>query len=140
MREIKFRGKRLDNGEWVYGTLCMSAICPPYIIWVGDDSVVIDIPIINQDTICQFTGLCDCNGKEIYEGDILDTMTSKYDSNGYSFICKWIDSGFALIYQGKTYGVKVQNNFFNRYQLCKKNVEDLVIKGNVHDNPELLKE
>lgn len=139
-RQIKFRGKRADNGEWVYGDLEYNrAKGIARIHSYDEDGNYIGQNVVDESTVGQFTGLKDCNGREIYEGDILDTKTSDYVPNGYSFICKWIDSGFALIYQGRTYGVKERNNWMNKYPLCKKNVEDLVIMGNIHDNPGLIK-
>ena len=65
MREIKFRGKRLDNGEWVLGDLHLNTPYP-HIHFGFDNRAKID-----TDTIGQFTGLHDNNGKEIYEGDVL---------------------------------------------------------------------
>lgn len=134
MRTIKFRAKRLGTHEWVYGCLFQTP--------VGEWKIKKGFReyLVNPDTVCQFTGLRDIKGTEIYDGDILDTKTSDYVPNGYSFICKWIDSGFALIYQGRTYGSKEKNNWLNKYPLCQKNVEDLIIMGNIFDNPELVKQ
>lgn len=140
MRQIKFRGKRADNGEWVYGDLENNRAKSVARIHSYDgDGNYIGQNVVDAESIGQFTGLHDIKGDEIYEGDILDSKTSDFAPNGYSFICKWIDSGFALIYQGRTYGVKERNNWMNKYPLCQKNVEDLIIRGNVFDNPELLK-
>ena len=62
MREIKFRAKRLDNGEWICGDLHLHTPFPHIHSTRGDKAK------IDTDTIGQFTGLRDKNGKEIYEG------------------------------------------------------------------------
>lgn len=66
MRQIKFKAKRLDGKGWIEGTpICING--KPYGIMIGEK----ESPDIDPSTICQFTGLTDCKGKEIWEGDII---------------------------------------------------------------------
>lgn len=94
MRQIKFKAKRLDNGEWIEGDLVRSMtpirICTPH-------SVFPDIPIVHRVdplTVCQFTGLKDCKGNEVWEGDII-----KSPYLGNVAIVEWDDSlcGFKCV-------------------------------------------
>lgn len=130
-REIKFRGKSVDNGEWVYGDLMHNThrnerasilYVPRVIDFPGQ---ICNVPII-KDTICQFTGLHDRDGKDIYEGDIL------IDEDFY-FPLKmvWFDGCFKL--HGKGLHLPDVIPAYERLQLG-----DLKIIGNIHDNPELL--
>ena len=93
-REIKFKAKRLDNGEWVEGDLVHSItpnlICSP-------NSVFPDVPIVHRvdpSTVCQFTGLKDCKGKEIFEHDLIRFVGHKpvaeviWSVDSYAFLAK----------------------------------------------------
>ena len=120
MREIKFRGKRLDNGGWVYGGFAIrhrGAI--PVILEADEDSIT--FRIVYRRTVGQFTGLLDKNGKEIYEGDIF-----RFDHpDSINEVSYSIGGGFA--------GFDFSPAFTDGDKLT--NIE---IIGNIHDNPELI--
>lgn len=120
MREIKFRGKSLVNGEWVNGFVLFNQDKSEAVIakLTDTESICENVAI---DTVGQFTGLHDKNGKEIYEGDIV-----RYDMGGECEVSYCVGGGFA--------GFDLSPAFHDEHQLT-----DVEVIGNIHDNPELLK-
>lgn len=134
MREIIFRGKRLDNGEWVYGwpfadtadcslKKAGKCVCPHdgseyFIVEWDDDFHEYEERQVIPNTVGQYTGLKDKNGKMIFEGHILSLRT------GRPHVVRFEDGAFIL----KDSAIPI--SFANKFEII----------GNVHDNPELLKE
>ena len=133
MREIKFRGKRIDNSEWVIGYLFKS-VYRWYIIEL-DCSGVKYTHEINYDTCGQYTGLKDEKGKEIYEGDVLRMITNIGTLASKNFKVEWSTNlaafySYSIVKDGEErLGVPLRSNPFYR--------ESEVI-GTIFENPELL--
>lgn len=88
IEDIKFKAKRLDNGEWVKGDLVHST---SYVGISYPSDEFSDVPIVHRvdpSTVCQFTGLKDCKGKEIWEGDIV--------RDNYDLLC--VDNFYEVVY------------------------------------------
>lgn len=124
-REIKFRGKQIDNGEWVYGFLADED-------YINDiDSIDLSSIEVDIDTVGQFTGLFDKNGKEIYEGDILHTITFGFNPEEYTAI---------ILYRNCSFQLSNGRNLFYFGQSDLTKMDDTIVIGNIYDNPELIKE
>lgn len=126
MRPIIFRGKRLDNGEWVYGSL----------VTFNGFHVIVDHHTPNGDevrvianTVGQYTGLQDKNGKEIWEGDIVMAETNDEDHpmSELPFVIVFSDGAFCIAEDEESPWAPIDTFM------------DMEVIGNIHDNPDLLK-
>ena len=123
MRQIIFRGKRIDNGEWVYGWYA-PLVC-------NDKTVIPNIKDYNgsdwkvlPETVGQFTGLTDKNGKKIFEGDIVKCLSLEY-----GYVNK-------EVYYSEDKGKFVLHSCGTDYEFDEYiNVE---VVGDIHDDAELL--
>ena len=138
MREIMFRGK-MDDGEWVYGSFCMDAreqfngLCgvDGFIRLYDKTKGKMQTYEVDRETVGQYTGLNDKNGKRIFEGDIL---RSRHD-NLYPYdesieVVKWFRNGW-YIQQGEYPPDAMDGDGVIPYS---------EVIGNIHDNPELMEE
>lgn len=130
MREIKFRGKRLDNGEWIYGYYGHKEASEQHFIMVEtmnshhDWTYFTDYEV-DPKTVGQYTGLKDRHGQEIYEGDIL-----RDDEMGLNVV--WWENGsfwLEMFYEG---GQSLMEHLTDYNEVCE-------VIGNIYENPELLK-
>lgn len=129
MRTIKFRGKSIDGKEWLYGDLLSSADKKRFAILV-DDKESYDECEVDPETVGQFTGLMDKNGKAIYEGDIVKW------SNGMLYAVKFLDGMFYASVEECNEGIF---GGFPLHRLIEYEDGRCEIVGNIHDNTELLK-
>lgn len=138
MKEILFRGKRKDNDEWVVGDLIHRQIweCSLTVFRVSDDGFehYEEYEVI-PETVGQFTGLTDKNGKKIFEGDIVKEWSShwktplKTEINIYEVVCEYL--GSLHLIRKTEYGE-------NSTPLYRRSVVEVI--GNIYDSPELLEE
>ena len=129
MREILFRGKSTDNGEWVYGyyvhigpVSCQRAyIIPEY-------ASAIYVNEVDPSTVGQYTGLNDKNGNKIFDGDIAKVLQGKDKDIAYV----GFENGAFMLYPktGNIYERTLWSYWYNDW--------DVEVIGNITDNPELL--
>lgn len=124
-REIKFRGKRTDTGKWVYGNLLQdSGLC----FIVKNIQELTEKPfnecLVIPDTVGQYTGKKDRNGKDVWEGDLLRTP------EGDIMVAEWIDAKI-ITRCVRPYNPRYKNSLTFAYPVS-------VVVGNIYDNPELL--
>lgn len=131
MREMLFRGKRLDNGQWVAGFYCTNpewdrkTYGEHHWIISGKNGIKYEV---DPATVGQYTGLKDMNGKRIFEGDICQN-----DKTGGIVFVAWHGTMAGFVWSKK----KWCDNLFDFGELFRVHDKYAVI-GNIHDNPELL--
>lgn len=139
MREILFKAKRIDNGEWAEGyyTECngktfigidisiysdiFEVFCTPVIRWFE----------VDPKTLCQLTGLCDRNGKKIWENDILMAHLDEFYPEDATYeTIEWGVAGWAAN----------ETSSIDREYIDEFDLKYFEVVGNIFDNPELLQE
>lgn len=144
MREILFKAKRKDNGEWVYGSLIIAEGSVVYIIRSKSkafipkgESIICSAECyeINPETLCQYTGLTDKNGRKIWENDIAECNKRKEECGLYKVIWRKEYADFGV--------VPISNTCIGRYPIGFSygktlHGRDYKKVGNIFDNLELL--
>lgn len=149
-RVIKFRGKRVDNGEWIVGFLFKTSYAVTTHCGLNTNIQVVkeDLThvsyVVDSESVGQFTGLKDTNGVEVYEGDILHFQTyegggfGKIGLDAYSEVCYGnhnLTDNF--IYRSQGYYLDRRYSAISIHYWLQSHKATVV--GNIHDNPELLK-
>ena len=133
MREILFRGKRVDNGEWIKGDIVQFPVHGVVRIVEQEPSYKDDE--VDSDTVGQFTGLTDKNGRKIFEGDIIHLEYSQVFFGGMYFGEYTAEVSYkegCFITDGINNGDEIET------PLSGFDNDEVEIIGNIHDNPELL--
>ncbi len=130
MREILFRAKRIDNGEWIEGlpSCDINGNLTEFEVYRGFANC--EIADVDSETVCQWTGLTDKNNRKIFEGDICKIHSGPIDEEDGCFSVEWDegDARFAL------YGEGLTVDFGNYHG------HECEVIGNIFDNPDLLPE
>lgn len=134
MREILFKAKRKDNGKWIEGYYLKRYDLlgnEEHLIFHADSYTVWEYAEIDPETLCQFTGLRDKNGKRIWENDILMAHLDEFYPE---------DVTYETIEWGVAGWVTHEANSVDKQYLDEFDLEHFKVVGNIFDNKELLQE
>lgn len=135
MREIRFRGRDKATGKWVYGDLTHAQGITP----VGSEKltyprVMVAGYEVDEETVGQFIGVYDKNGKEVFEGDVVDCWSQgEHCTNG---IVRWFQNRIFIDINSQ------KGQSYDNWYICPDvhNIDGgLTVIGNVYDNSELAK-
>lgn len=136
-REIKFRGKRKDTGRWVYGSLhvsdgrcwiCPIGITPKKTGCAAYEYILNPLYEVDPATVGQYTGFKDNNGVEVFDGSLATCFGDRRIIRWSNIMCRFVQDKII-----KDYGI------INSYHyLDEATAVDLIVIGNIHDNPDLL--
>ena len=131
MREILFKAKRVDNGEWIEGGFCQSSNGRTFLAGVSKYGYIDGLEVV-PETICQYTGFNDYHDNKIWENDLIEC---KEFSNGYlikHFLSQveWDDTGTGFAFKDSKHGWAFMDSLA---------VYECEVIGNVFDNPKLMK-
>lgn len=133
MRDIIFRGKMIDNGDWAAGFYQASPSGNYYITSTGPTGCA-HPDKVDPNTVSQYTGLKDKNGQRIFEGDIVEAVLP--DSAAHRGFVWPIMS---VVFRNAVFGLLNHRDEVTPFASFAPRVV-FEVKGNIHDNPELLKE
>jgi uncharacterized phage protein (TIGR01671 family) len=154
MREYKFRGKRKDNGEWVYGDLLHHSHWKDGSYWIRyfDEEHQCFVSVkVDPDTVGEFAGRYDKNGNEVYEKDIVafevwhggvEHIIAEMEAEKQGKKINWVRPHVILFNKYGAFCMKpiefIDDESWYGYEI--PDADKIEIIGTVHDNPELLKE
>ena len=140
MMEHRFRGKRIDNGEWVYGYYVHQATTTIYgeikwlhTIYVPNEAGFTDHFIVDPETVGQYICQKDCHGKDIYEGDVVP------QGDNYPSVIEWQCNREQDEFIGFHLHEIYPKGEPDRWHSMFAYTSELEVIGNRYENPELLK-
>ena len=142
MREILFHGKRADNGEWVEGDVLQTRYRSGHIEYqIMPQAPVSSAYPVLPETVGQYTGLTDKNGKKIFEGDIVKTHYANAQKSDFIEQVVFHNGKFCAYFSNQL--CKQWVNLYDGTEHLPQDksvyMDSVEVIGNIHDNPELLR-